>query len=203
MLLRRGALLFFEIICQISRSRSPKNHSFFTQIGHFRTVTPVWIHGWLWNDAQSLKQHRRGALLFFKVILSNFKVTRDKKSLILTRIECFGTLPQVWIHWWLWNDAQSLKQHRRGALLFFKVIHQISRSNGIKNLRFCPELTISRLSLKLNIEEVPYCFSRSSIKFKGHTGKKNRRFFTQIEHFWTVTPVWIHPWLWNDAQSFT
>ena len=26
-----------------------------TQIGRFRTVTPVWIQQWLWNDAQSLK----------------------------------------------------------------------------------------------------------------------------------------------------
>ena len=26
-----------------------------TQIGHFRTVTPVWIHQWLRNDAQSLE----------------------------------------------------------------------------------------------------------------------------------------------------
>ena len=26
-----------------------------TQLNRFRTVTPVWIHQWLWNDAQSLK----------------------------------------------------------------------------------------------------------------------------------------------------
>ena len=46
-----------------------------------------------------------------------------KKSLILTRIEGFRTETSVWIHRWLWNDAQSLKQYRRGALLFFEVIH--------------------------------------------------------------------------------
>ena len=27
-----------------------------------------------------------------------------------------------------------------------------------------------------SIEEVPYCFSRSSVKLQGHTAKKNRRF---------------------------
>ena len=27
---------------------------------------------------------------------------------------------KVLIHWWLWNDAQSLKWHGRGALLFFR-----------------------------------------------------------------------------------
>ena len=41
-------------------------------------------------------------------------------------------------------------------------------------------------------------FSRSSIKFQGHTGQN---ISTQFGHFWTVTPVWIHRWLWNDAQS--
>ena len=30
-----------------------------TQIGRFRTVTLVWMHWWLWNDVQSLKQHKR------------------------------------------------------------------------------------------------------------------------------------------------
>ena len=40
----------------------------FTQIGRFRAVTPVWIHQWLRNDAQSLKEHGRGAMLFLKVI---------------------------------------------------------------------------------------------------------------------------------------
>ena len=39
-----------------------------TQLSRFRTVTPVWIHIWWWNDAQSLMLLRRGALLFFKVI---------------------------------------------------------------------------------------------------------------------------------------
>ena len=55
MLLRRGALLFFKVICQISRSHGSKKSSNLNQIGRFRTVTPVWIHQWLRNNAQSLK----------------------------------------------------------------------------------------------------------------------------------------------------
>ena len=39
-----------------------------TQLSRFQTLTPVWIHIWLWNHAHSWKLHRRGALLFFKVI---------------------------------------------------------------------------------------------------------------------------------------
>ena len=45
-LLRRGALFFCKIIRQISRYRT-KKPSILTQIGCFRTVTPVWIHQWL------------------------------------------------------------------------------------------------------------------------------------------------------------
>ena len=56
----------------------------------------------------------------------------QKKSSILTQIGLFRTVTPVWIHQWLWNDTQSLKQHRRGALLFFKIIHQIPRSRGTK-----------------------------------------------------------------------
>ena len=35
-----------------------------TQLNRFRTVTPVWIHIWWWNDTYSLMLLRRGALLF-------------------------------------------------------------------------------------------------------------------------------------------
>ena len=39
-----------------------------TPFSRFRTVTPVWIHTWWWNDASNLMLLRRGALLFLKVI---------------------------------------------------------------------------------------------------------------------------------------
>ena len=35
-----------------------------TQLNRFRTVTPVWIDIWWWNDAYSLMLLRRGVLLF-------------------------------------------------------------------------------------------------------------------------------------------
>ena len=122
-----------------------KKLSILTQIRRFQTVTPVWIHIWWWNDAYSLIMLRRGALLFFKVIHQNFKVTRLKKSSILTQIRCFRTVTPVWIHIWWWNDAYSLIMLRRDALLFFKVICQISRSHGSKNRWFWPRLGVSGL----------------------------------------------------------
>ena len=79
-----------------------------TRIERFRTVSLVWILWWLWNNAQSLKQHRIGAPIVFQGHPSNFKVKQDKKSPILTRIECFPTVNPVWIHQGVWDDAQSL-----------------------------------------------------------------------------------------------
>ena len=49
-----------------------------TQFSSLWSVTPVWIHIWRWNDAQSLMWFKKGALLFYQGHLSNFKVTRQK-----------------------------------------------------------------------------------------------------------------------------
>ena len=87
---------------------------------------------------------------------SKVKVTDVK-----TQFNRFRTVAPVWIHIWRWRDAQNLIWHRRDTLLFFKVIRQISRSQGTKN----------------------------------------RRFYTRIGRFQTVTPVRIHIWLQNDAQT--
>ena len=88
---------------------------------------------WVFSDCNSkfdslMAKKWCTCLLFFKVIRQILRSHGTKISPILTRIECFLTVIPVSINWWLWNDAQSLKQHRRHALLFFKVICQISRS---------------------------------------------------------------------------
>ena len=62
-----------------------------------------------------------------------------------TQLSRFRTLTPVWIHIWQWNHAHSWKQHRRGVLLSFKVIRQISRSHGSKNCRIWPRLGVSGL----------------------------------------------------------
>ena len=112
--------------------------------------------------------------------------SKVKVTEVSTQLSRFRTLTPVWIHIWQWNHAHSWKQHRRGALLFFKVIRQISRSHGSKNRRIWPRLGVSGLQLQFeypngyemmhkawsSVEEVPYCFSRSSVKFQGHTALK-------------------------------
>ena len=112
--------------------------------------------------------------------------SKVKVTEVNTPLSSFRTLTPVWIHIWQWNHAHSWKQHGRGALLFFKVICQISRSHGSKNRRIWPRLGVPGLLLQFeftndyemihkawsSIEEVPYCFSRSSVKLQGHTALK-------------------------------
>ena len=116
-----------------------------TQLNRLRTVTPVWIHIWRWNYAYSLMLLQRGALLFFKIIRQISRSHGSEKSSNLTQIGRFRTVTPVWIHQWLRNDTQSLRQHWSGALLSFKVIRQISRSHGSKNRRIWPKLGVSGL----------------------------------------------------------
>ena len=74
--------------------------------------------------------------------------SKVKVTEVMTPLCRFRTVTLVWIHRWLRNDAQSLKVLRRGALLFFKVIRQISRSQETKNrkkCRFWPEFSVSGL----------------------------------------------------------
>ena len=65
-----------------------------------------------------------------------------KVTEVKTQFSCFWTVTRVWIHICQWNDAQSFMWHRRGALMFFKVIHQISRSHITKNCRFWTRLVV-------------------------------------------------------------
>ena len=107
------------------------------------SVTPFWLcslhhiimkfSGVITNDQS--KVHAKGQGQRSKV-----KVTE-----VTTQLNRFRTVTPVWIHIWWWNDANSLMLLRRGALLFFKAIHQISRSHGSKNRRIWPRLGVSGL----------------------------------------------------------
>ena len=71
--------------------------------------------------------------------------SKVKVTEVTTQLHRFRTVTPVWIHIWWWDDAYSLIMLRRGALLFFKVIRQISRSHGSKNRRIWPRLGVSGL----------------------------------------------------------
>ena len=102
---------------------------------------------------------------------------------VTTQLNRFRTVTLVWIHMWWRNDIYSLMLLRGGSLLFFKAIRQISRSRGVKKCWIWPRLGVSGLLLQFeftngywtlhkawsSIALVPYCFSRWSSKFQGHT----------------------------------
>ena len=107
------------------------------------SVTPFWLcshhciimkfSGVINNDQSKVHAKSQGQR-------SKVKVTE-----VTTQLKRFRTVTPVWIHIWWWNDAYSLMLLRRGALLFFKVIRQISRSHGSKNRRILPRLGVSGL----------------------------------------------------------
>ena len=149
----------------------------------------------------------------FKVIHQNFKVTRAEKSTILNWIERFWIVALVQIHRWLWNNAQSLKWHRRGALLFFEVICQISRSHE----SFWTRIEVSRsiyfsFDLKMAMQwctklgvawkrQVTILFFEVIHQIPRSQGQKKSTSWVRFELFRMITPIWIHGWLWNDTHS--
>ena len=107
------------------------------------SVTPFWLcshhriimkfSGVITNDKSDVHAKGQGQR-------SKVKVTE-----VNTQLNRFRTVTPVWIHIWWWNDAYSLMMLRRGALLFFKVIRQISRSHGSKKRQIWPRLGVSGL----------------------------------------------------------
>ena len=107
------------------------------------SVTPFW-----------LCSHHRIIIKFSGVITTDQgnvhakgqgQRSKVKFTEVTTQLDRFRTVTPVWIHIWWWNDAYSLMLLRRGALLFFKVIRQISRSHGSKNRRIWLRLGVSGL----------------------------------------------------------
>ena len=87
----------------------------------------LWLSGVITSDRSDVHAKGRGQR-------SKVKVTE-----VTNQLNGYRTVTPVWIHIWWWNDAYSLVMLRRGALLFLKVIPQISRSHGSKIIEFDPD----------------------------------------------------------------
>ena len=101
--------------------------------------------------------------------------SKVKVTEVNTQLSRCRTLTPVWIHIWQWNHAHSWKQHRRGALLFFKVIRQISRSHGYKIAEFDPDWAFPDCNSSLNspmatkwCTKLEVALKRCPIVFQGH-----------------------------------
>ena len=140
---------------------------------------------------------------------AKFQGHTAKKYRFWPKIEIFRTVTPDGYEMMLksWSSIEEVPYFFQGHPWNFKVARE-------KYRWFWAELSVSWLSLQFkftggfemiykawsNIEEVPYCLSRSSIKFKVTQDRKSP-ILTQIKRFWTVTAIWIHQWVWNDAQS--
>ena len=107
------------------------------------SVTPFW-----------LCSHHRIIMKFSGVITTDQgnvhakgqgQRSKVKVTEVATQLSRFRTVTPVWIHIWWWNDTYSFMLLWRGALLFFKVIRQVSRSHGAKNCRIWPRWGVSGL----------------------------------------------------------
>ena len=103
----------------------------FSPCYHHRIIMK--ISGVITNDKSDVHAKGQGQR-------SKVKVTE-----VNTQLNRFRTVTPVWIHIWWWNDTCSFMMLRRGALLFLKVIRQISRSHGSKKRRIWPRLGVSGL----------------------------------------------------------
>ena len=116
------------------RSNSPKTSVCLWRLFHYVPIISSW------NFKELLPMTKVMSMQKGQGQRSKVKVTE-----VMTPLSRFRTVTPVWNHIWWWNDAYSLMLLRRGALLFFKVIRQISRSHGSKNRQIWPRLGVSGL----------------------------------------------------------
>ena len=122
--------------CTYERTRSKvKVTLVITPLSRFRTVTPVGIHIWWWNDASSsmLQGHTANKIVEFDPNWEFPDCNSSLNSPMATKL------------------CTNLKWHRRGALSFFKVIRQISRSLGTKKIAdFDPNVSFPDCTFSFN-----------------------------------------------------
>ena len=167
------------------KARGQRPRSQRTQSNRFRTVTPVWIHIWWWNDAYSLMLLRRGALLFFKV-------TRLKKSSILTQNGRFWTVTPVWIHQWLRNDAHMIEVELKRCPIIFQCNQSNVKVTRLKKIvDFDPNWAFPSCSSSLNspmatkwCTKLEVAEKTCPIVFQDHASNCNVTRLKQNRRFW-------------------
>ena len=132
---------------------------------------------------------------------SNFKVTRDKTSLILTQMGRFRTIGRSQL-----SNPSDLPCSRSSV--------KFQGHTALKIVEFYPNWPFPDCNSSLNrpmatkwCTKLEVALKRCLIVFQGHpsnfkvTQLKKLWNLTQIGRFRTLTQVWIHQWLRNDAQS--
>ena len=89
--------------------------------------------------------------------------SKVKVTEVTTQLNRFWTVTPVWIHIWWWNDTYSLMLLWKGALLFLKVIRQISRSHGAKINKFDPDWAFPDYNSSLNSPMAMKCCTKLEV----------------------------------------
>ena len=137
----QAALWMVQSVClSVCLSVCPSvRHTFFTMF-------PSSYHHEIFNFQELSPMNKSDVHAKCQGQRSKVKVTE-----VTTQLNRFQTVTPVWIHIWWWNDAYSLMLLRRGVLLFFKVICQISRSHGSKNRQIWPDWAFPDCNSSLNL----------------------------------------------------
>ena len=112
---------------------------------HLFHHVPIIVSSWKFQDLLPMTKVTSMQKVKIRGQSSRSQRSKLKVTEVNTQLNRFRTVTQVWIHISWWNDAYSLMMLRRGALLFFKVIRQISRSHGSKKRKIWPRLGVSGL----------------------------------------------------------
>ena len=144
------------------------------------------VYSTVYSDPDQRKHQRSASLAFVWGIHRDRWIPRTKGQL---RGKCFHLMTSSWgTSEWQACDltTRPWELYRRGALLFFQSHPSILKVTREKNHLFWPKFgcfwTVTQFQFTdgfemmhkawCGIEKVPHCFSRSSIKFQGHTVRK-------------------------------
>ena len=125
------------------------------------SVTPFWLcshHPIIMKFSEVITSDKSDVHAKGQGQRSKVKVTE-----VTTQLNRFRTVTPVWIHIWWWNDTYSSMLLRRGALLFFKVIRQISRSHGAKIAEFDPDWAFPDCNSSLNSPMAMKCCTKLEV----------------------------------------
>ena len=104
---------------------------------HLFDYVPIIVSSW--NFQELSPRTRATSMQKVRVRGQRLRSQRSQHNLAVSGLKL------QWTHIWWWNDTYSLILLRRGALLFFKVICQISSPHGAKNHQIWPRLGVSGL----------------------------------------------------------
>ena len=145
----QAAIWLVQSVCPSVRLSVCPSVTPFSPCSHHRIIMK--FSGVITNDKSDVHAKGQGQR-------SKVKVTE-----VTTQLNRFRTVTPVWIHIWWSNDAYSLVMPRRGALLFLKVICQISRSHGSKKRSIWPDWAFPDCNSSLNSPMATKCCTKLEV----------------------------------------